>query len=150
LTFHEEYNIYFQIVNLTCRKLYNEWLLTEVENNDLGQRISISKLQILKWIHEAWISVSPDIIRHSFACCGITSTNADVINATKINETGVPIAPEARNHFLNTASECQDLTTLVENIHIDDLDDGISIYGDEEIPLQPSRYKVDLDASDNE
>ena len=56
-----------------------------------GNPCAPSKSMMVEWVKAAWETLSPDIIIHSFAACGITTAQPDMIHCIKEN-----IAPEAR------------------------------------------------------
>lgn len=54
-------------------ELYDEWLFSgPVEKTAKGNRRGPPKSVVMRWIKEAWDSITPDIIRRSFKKCGIT------------------------------------------------------------------------------
>jgi hypothetical protein len=56
------------------RDMYDDWLFDGlVSMTKGGNRRPPDKIQILKWIKEAWARISPDIIRKSFLTTGIAN-----------------------------------------------------------------------------
>jgi len=55
-------------------ELYDEWLFSgTVEETRFGNRKAPPKPLLLRWVKEAWASITPEIIVKSFKKCGITS-----------------------------------------------------------------------------
>jgi hypothetical protein len=110
-----------------------------------GGKLTIQKTQMLKWIESAWKEVSPDVIRESFHCCGITSKDPDVINCTKLRD-GKALASEARESLLKRALDVDSADLDLNNLRIDD--DGISLFGidEDENNLRGTNEFMDLDA----
>ena len=56
-----------------------------------GNPCAPSKSMMVEWVKTSWETLSPYIVIHSFAACGITNAQPDMIHCIKEN-----IAPEAR------------------------------------------------------
>lgn len=54
-------------------ELYDKWIFDgSTERKRQGNRRPPPKMLLLKWIKEAWVSITPDVIRKSFKMCGTT------------------------------------------------------------------------------
>ena len=55
-------------------ELYDEWVFSgPIELTRYGNRKCPSKVLLLRWIMEAWASITPEIIIKSFKKCGISN-----------------------------------------------------------------------------
>lgn len=66
------------------REFYSQWINEPaVALTPAGNRRAISKLELVRFVKDAWQRVSKDVISNSFRVCGITSYDPEVIHCTK-------------------------------------------------------------------
>lgn len=81
------------------RELYENWLQEEDRITDLtafGNPRAPTKLQMVNWVKQAWNSLSREVITKSFDACGITTSDPNTINCTKIGG----VAESSRDELL--------------------------------------------------
>jgi hypothetical protein len=102
------------------RELYDDWLYNDTPSlTKQGNRRPPEKKTILRWIKEAWASVSPDIIRKSFLKTGISNnldgTEDDVLFQSDGDESDDPF----EGFDVPTDGDREGLAQFQENIQME-------------------------------
>lgn len=111
------------------KALYNEWLVNgDKSYTAAGNVRAPAKLMCIKWVKQAWESVTPDVVRKSFKACGISvavdgSEDSDIhcLKDGEIAAVARPVIAEKAAALLAPMDVDEECTT--ENPFADIIDD---------------------------
>lgn len=128
------------------RDMYDQWVLEgQVELTRGGNRKQPDRIQILKWIKEAWSSITPELIRKSFRVTGISlemdGSQDDLLFAENDEDpfegfTAAEVA-EAEEFHANTASTVPAMQLDSLNEYSDEESESEDDVDDYECPDSP-------------